>query len=121
MKKLVLAMMFCTAAIFGDVIEIQSMDQLNREISNAGTPVYVDFYATWCGPCKKLGPMFSNRASSLSGKGKFLKVDIDKVKGATSKYGIKGLPTMIVFDSSGNEMDRRSGPDNIDLYLSEVE
>lgn len=104
----------------GHVIEIQSMEQFENEL-RGDTPVIVDFYATWCGPCKLLAPLFEHSAEVLSGKVKFLKVNVDKFRGLNSLYGIRAMPTVLVFDETGKETDRRVGTDKITSYLKKLE
>ena len=60
-------------------------------------PVLVDFYATWCGPCKSLSPVISDVRKELAGKMKVLKVDIDKEQSAAKKFKIQSVPTLAIF------------------------
>lgn len=92
-----------------EVVEITSEEQLQREIESSNSVVYIDFYATWCGPCKQLKPRFDNWAKALRGKNKFLKVNVDKVRGLSEKYKIRAMPTMIVLDEKGNVITRKEG------------
>lgn len=91
------------------VIEISSVKQFNSEIETSEVPIFVDFYATWCGPCKRVSPVIDSAAKSLVGRVKFLKVDVDRLQELSSKYEIKAMPTVILFDPSGTEIDRRVG------------
>lgn len=67
------------------------------EIINSNEPVLVDFFAEWCGPCKVLAPVLKEIASEVGEKMRILKVDVDKNPGTASKYGIRGVPTLILF------------------------
>jgi len=78
------------------------------ELINGDKPVLVDFHADWCGPCKVLGPIIKEVASEVGDKVKILKVDVDKNQAASIKYGIKGVPTMILF-KKGEIVWRQSG------------
>ena len=68
------------------------------EVLNASGPVLVDFHATWCGPCKMLGPIMDKIADDFTGKLKVAKIDIDQAPNVASKYGIRSVPTVMVFD-----------------------
>jgi len=78
------------------------------ELINGDKPVLVDFHADWCGPCKVLGPIIKEVAGVVGDKVKILKVDVDKNQAASIKYGIKGVPTMILF-KKGEIVWRQSG------------
>lgn len=67
------------------------------EVINSTIPVIVDFWAEWCGPCKTLGPIFEKVAEKYSGKVKFLKLDVDENQITPPKFGVRGIPTLILF------------------------
>lgn len=72
-------------------------------------PIVVDFYATWCGPCKALSPLVEKAAEKYAGKVEFHKVDVDQEAELSQEYNVESLPTLIYFDSEGNEIDRTIG------------
>lgn len=78
-----------------------------RDFVSSGV-VVIDFYADWCGPCKKLKPIFNELSHQYSGKAKFGKVNIDHARTIGNKYNVKTLPTVILF-KDGKEIKRR-GP-----------
>ncbi len=82
--------------------------QFDAEISNAARPVVVDFFATWCGPCKRLSPMLDQAATPLTKKVSFLKVDVDKSARLAERFNIQGVPTMLFF-RNGKPVDRIVG------------
>ncbi len=79
-----------------------------NELINSDTPVLVDFYADWCGPCKMLSPVIEELARETKGKAKVIKVDIDKNPQAAAHYNVKGVPTVILF-KNGQIKWRQSG------------
>ena len=76
-------------------------DDFEQSVIQADTPVLVDFYADWCGPCKTQAPILGQLAEEFDGKAKFVKVDIDVDgnKDLAVKYGVLSVPTLILFSS----------------------
>ncbi len=69
----------------------------DQEVLKADKPVLVDFTATWCGPCKALAPIVDQLADELEGSVKVGKLDIDEAPVTAGKYGVRGVPTLMVF------------------------
>lgn len=78
------------------------------DIINSDQPVLVDFYAEWCGPCKMMAPVLEEVSGELNGKGRIIKVDIDKNTNAAIKYQVRSVPTLILF-KKGQVLWRHSG------------
>jgi thioredoxin 1 len=68
-----------------------------NDVLGASGPVLVDFWAEWCGPCKMIGPSLEEISDELAGKVSIVKLDIDANPDAPGKYGVRGIPTMILF------------------------
>ncbi len=79
-----------------------------QELIDGDQAVLVDFFATWCGPCKMMQPILEDTAKQLGDKVKILKVDVDKNQLAASKFQVRGVPTLILFQK-GKILWRESG------------
>lgn len=69
----------------------------DNEVMNSKVPVVVDFWASWCGPCKMLSPVMEQVSEELSGKAKFVKVNVDENPVAANQYRIASIPTVMIF------------------------
>ena len=80
----------------------------DQDVLSSEHPVLVDFWAEWCGPCKMIAPVLEEIATEYAGKLKVCKVDVDSNAGIPEKFGIRGIPTLIVF-KDGNAVDTKVG------------
>ena len=69
------------------------------EVLDSATPVLVDFWATWCAPCKAIAPALEELATTLQGKVTVAKMNIDENQATPKKYGVRGIPTLMLFKS----------------------
>ena len=72
-------------------------DSFEADVMNPDLPVLVDYWAAWCGPCKMIAPILDEVATDYAGKLKVVKVDIDSNKETPAKFGIRGIPTLMIF------------------------
>ena len=89
-------------------VQIIGENSFDAEVLQAKTPVVVDFYADWCGPCKVLSPIVEDLAGQQGERVKFVKVNVDNAKDLSKKYEIEGIPTLLFF-RDGKLSDRVVG------------
>jgi thioredoxin 1 len=79
-----------------DVVTLQDAT-FDEEVLKSDTPVLVDFWAVWCGPCKAIAPAVEELAREYKGKVKVAKLDVDQAQQTAQKFGIRSIPTLLVF------------------------
>lgn len=77
--------------------QVVTDDSFEADVLKAGGPVLVDFWAEWCGPCKQIGPALEELATEMSGAVTIAKLNIDESPQTGSRYGVRGIPTMMLF------------------------
>ena len=80
----------------GNVLEI-SDQTFDQEVINSATPVLIDFWAPWCGPCKAIAPVVEEVAGTYAGRLKVVKMNVDDNPQTPSRYGVRGIPNLILF------------------------
>ena len=85
-----------------------SDSNFDKDVLKSELPVLVDFWAEWCGPCKALAPKLEEIAGTMQGKIKVLKLNIDDNPQSPARYGVRGIPTLILF-KNGKEVDQIVG------------
>ncbi|MFL1896246.1 thioredoxin [Aquimarina sp. 2-A2] len=79
-----------------------------NKLIDSPTPVLIDFFADWCGPCKMLGPILKEVKEDLGDEVKIIKIDVDANQNLASQYQVRGVPTMLLF-KDGKQVWRQSG------------
>jgi thioredoxin 1 len=79
-----------------------------KEVLESEQPAIVDFWASWCGPCKMIAPVFEELSTTYTGKVKFVKVNVDENPKTPANYGVRGIPTLIMF-KGGKVVDQVVG------------
>lgn len=98
----------CHNALFEDhPLELKGAS-FDRHVSRSDLPVVVDFWAPWCGPCRTMAPHYAEAARRLRHKARFAKVNSDDEPQLSSRFGIRGIPTLIAF-RNGREVARQTG------------
>ncbi len=103
------------------VFEVNDAD-FDKEVLQSETPVLVDFWAAWCGPCRALGPVVDEIAKQYNGKLRVAKMDVDRNSVTPGKYGIRGIPALLLF-KGGKVADQIVGfvpKDTIDKSITKV-
>jgi len=88
--------------------KVINSNEFKNQVLDSSDVVMVDFFAEWCGPCKMLAPVLEELSSEMAGRAKILKVDVDKSPDLAQKYGISGVPTVMVF-RNGAPVDKMVG------------
>ncbi|MGC8868122.1 MAG: thioredoxin [Sulfurihydrogenibium sp.] len=91
----------------GKVIAVNESN-FEQEVLNSDVPVLVDFWAPWCGPCRLIAPIVEEIAEEMAGKAKVVKVNTDENPNLAMRYGIRAIPTIMVF-KNGRVVDTRVG------------
>jgi len=80
-----------------NLIEIQTAEEFDKHVTKSDMPVLVDFWAEWCGPCKQIGPILEEISNEMKDDVVVAKHNIDDHPNQPSKYGVRGIPTMLLF------------------------
>lgn len=95
-------------------------ENFTDEVEVADKPVLVDFWAEWCGPCKQLSPRVEELAEEFDGEMKFVKVDVDENQELAGQFGIRSIPTLLIFDE-GEKVEQIVGSVPKERIREEIE
>jgi thioredoxin 1 len=95
--------------------EVVVEDSISSEALNDSLPTVVDFFATWCGPCKKMDPIVEQLKEEYAGKVNFVSIDVDKYPYDAQRFGVDAMPTFVFLNADGDEVDRVVGADPMAL------
>ncbi len=84
-----------------ELVQATSDDSFEADVLQSDLPVLVDFWAEWCGPCKMIAPILKEVAGDYDGRVKFMKVNVDENTETPAQYGVRGIPSLILF-KNGN-------------------
>ena len=82
-----------------NVVIVENKDDFQNEVINNEVPVLVDFWAEWCGPCKQLAPIVEEASNEFKDKIKVCKIDVDLNRDIAAEYGIRSIPTLMIFEN----------------------
>ncbi len=101
------------------IIKIKDLKNWESSVINSKIPVFVDFWAEWCGPCRMIGPIVEELSTEYDGKINFVKVNVDESNELASKYNIFSIPTLLIFNN-GKLIDQQVGAASKESYKNMI-
>ena len=106
--------------IFMAITKVSDTKTWETDVMSSSIPVFVDFWAEWCGPCRMVGPVVEELSGDFDGKVKFVKVNVDEANELASKYNVFSIPTLMIF-SNGEAIAQQVGAASKDTYKNMID
>ena len=106
--------------IFVAITKVSDTKTWETDVMSSSIPVFVDFWAEWCGPCRMVGPVVEELSGDFDGKVKFVKVNVDEANELASKYNVFSIPTLIIFNN-GKAIAQQVGAASKDTYKNMID
>ncbi len=102
------------------ITQVSNEQSWQTDVVNSDMPVFVDFWAEWCGPCRMVSPVMEELASDYEGKIKFVKVNVDEAKDLANQYNVFSIPTMILLNK-GEVISQQVGAASKESYKNMID
>ncbi len=102
------------------VNEIKNSQQFEQEVLNSANPVFVDFWAEWCGPCRSVSPVVEELSGEYEGKVNFVKINVDENGELAQKYNVLSIPTLAIF-KNGEIVSQKVGASTKESYKTMID
>ena len=106
--------------IFMTITKVSDTKTWETDVMSSSIPVFVDFWAEWCGPCRMVGPVVEELSGDFDGKVKFVKVNVDEANQLASKYNVFSIPTLMIFNK-GEVVAQQVGAASKDTYKNMID
>ncbi|MCQ9328295.1 thioredoxin TrxA [Pelistega suis] len=98
-----------------DIIKHATAESFDADVLQSDKPVLVDYWAPWCGPCKMIAPILDEVAKEFAGKVQVVKVDVEQHPDVAARFGIRGIPTLMIFDKGQSVATKVGAVNKTDL------
>ena len=110
---------YCVLSSYMSKVLHVNQNSFDEEVLKSQIPVFVDFWAEWCGPCRAIAPVLESLAEDYNGKVKIVKINVDKETDLANKYNVSAIPSLIIV-KDGKEIDRIVGGATKEVYAERI-